>query len=173
MEQSPRGESRNNNHSKQNNKKSKRMPSPQELVAHYEKQGMETQEASLKVIQDLQGALFRMITANRKRKSPDVTSAKLDAIHSRLLHLEMKIDSKPSYPQALALGVASAGIWNAAVQLWNSAYTRSVVKVCPSLVLLTAVQISYAAEYPICLQRILKARIEVMCKDLELVIELI
>lgn len=98
------------------------MPSPRELVAHYEKQGMESQEASLKVIQDLQGALFRMITAKRNRdsKSPDVTSAKLDAIHTRLLHLEMKLDSKPSYPQALALGVASAGIWNASLQLWNT-----------------------------------------------------
>ncbi|KAL0354361.1 UNVERIFIED_CONTAM: hypothetical protein Sradi_3883000 [Sesamum radiatum] len=109
--------------SKKNNKKSKRMPSPTELVSHYEKQGMETHEASLKVIQDLQGALFRMITANRNRNrnsnSPDVTSAKLDAIHSRLLHLEMKLDSKPSYPQALAIGVTSAGVWNAALHLWN------------------------------------------------------
>lgn len=98
------------------------MPSPRELVSHYEKQGMEAQEASLKVIQDLQGALFRMITANRNRNrnSPDVTSAKLDAIHSRLLHLEMKLDTKPSYPQTLALGVASVGVWNAAFQLWNS-----------------------------------------------------
>ncbi|KAL0414935.1 UNVERIFIED_CONTAM: hypothetical protein Slati_3325400 [Sesamum latifolium] len=107
----------------QSKKKSKRMPTPRELVSHYEKQGMETQEASLKVIQDLQGALFRMITANRNRNrnrnSPDVTSAKLDAIHSRLLHLEMKLDSKPSYPQALAIGVTSAGVWNAALHLWN------------------------------------------------------
>ncbi|KAL0341734.1 UNVERIFIED_CONTAM: hypothetical protein Scaly_1836000 [Sesamum calycinum] len=107
-------------------KKIKRiMPSPRELVSHYEKQGMESQEASLKVIQDLQGALFRMITANRNRNrnrnsnSPDVTSAKLDAIHSRLLHLEMKLDSKPSYPQGLAIGVTSAGVWNAALHLWN------------------------------------------------------
>lgn len=119
MEKLPPGESSNSK------KKSKpRMASPQELVAHYEKQGMETQEASLKVIQDLQGALFRMITVNRGRnrdtKSPEITSAKLDAIHSRLLQVEMKVDSKPSYPQALALGVASSGICSAAFQLWNS-----------------------------------------------------
>ncbi|PIN23861.1 hypothetical protein CDL12_03407 [Handroanthus impetiginosus] len=121
MEQPPAEESSKNKNN-QSNKKATRLPSPRELVSHYEKQGMETQEASLKVIQDLQGALFRTITANRKsnRTSPDVTSAKLDAIHSRLLTLEMKVDSKPSYPQALALGVASAGIWNAALQLWNS-----------------------------------------------------
>ncbi|GFP79203.1 hypothetical protein PHJA_000063800 [Phtheirospermum japonicum] len=99
------------------------MASPRELVAHYENQGMETQEASFKVIQDLQGALFRIVTANRSnnRKPPnDVTSAKLDAIHSRLLSLETKVDSKPGFPQAVAVGVASAGIWNAAVQIWNS-----------------------------------------------------
>lgn len=112
-------------------KKSKRMPSPQEMVAHYEKQGMATQDASLKVIGDLQGALFRVIAANSKRggdssnsnpntSSPQVISAKLDAVHSHLVQLETKLDSKPSYPQALALGVASASLWNGAVQLWNT-----------------------------------------------------
>lgn len=110
-----------------NKKKSKKMPSPQELVAHYEKQGMATQEASLKVIGDLQGALFRMISANAKRgggdnsnASPQVISAKLDAVHSRLVQLETKLDSKPSYPQALAIGVASASLWNGALELWNT-----------------------------------------------------
>lgn len=109
-------------------KKSKKMPSPQELVAHYEKQGMATQEASLKVIGDLQGALFRMISANANTKrggensksSPQVISAKLDAVHSRLVQLETKLDSKPSYPQALAVGVASASLWNGALELWNT-----------------------------------------------------
>ncbi|KAL8466581.1 hypothetical protein ACS0TY_035587 [Phlomoides rotata] len=126
MEQSPPGERMGDNQSKQNDNKKRsrrRMPTPGELVSHYEKQGMETQEASLKVIGDLQGALFRMITAKRNRdgKSPeDVTSAKLDAIHSRLVQLEMKVDSKPSYPQALAVGVASAGIWNGVVRLWDT-----------------------------------------------------
>ncbi|CAA0829518.1 ribosomal protein-related [Striga hermonthica] len=110
------------------------MPNPRELVAHYENQGMETQDASLKVIQDLQGALFRVVSSGRRKltdtasskspdtasaKSPDITSAKLNAIHSRLVALEMKLDSKPSYPQAVAVGVASAGIWNAVVQLWG------------------------------------------------------
>ncbi|XP_073146693.1 uncharacterized protein [Henckelia pumila] len=97
-------------------KSSGRMPSPQDLVSHYEKQGMETHQASLRVIQDMQSALFRMVSANRNRKSTD---SKLDAVQSRLLNLEIKLDSKPGYPQALALGVASAGIWNAVVQLWN------------------------------------------------------
>ncbi|KAL1551883.1 hypothetical protein AAHA92_19671 [Salvia divinorum] len=102
----------------------KKMPSPQELVTHYEKQGMATQEASLKVIGDLQGALLRMISANNKRddsnSSPQVISAKLDAVHARLVQLETKLDSKPSYPQALALGVASASLWNGALELWNT-----------------------------------------------------
>ncbi|KZV40138.1 hypothetical protein F511_24623 [Dorcoceras hygrometricum] len=71
-------------------KSSGRLPNPQEMVSHYEKQGMETQQASLKVIQDLQSALFRMAAANHSRKSAD---SKLDAVQSRLLHLEMKIDS--------------------------------------------------------------------------------
>ncbi|KAL3835344.1 hypothetical protein ACJIZ3_010080 [Penstemon smallii] len=116
LPQPPPFEMKNNN----KKKKSKKMPSPQELVSHYEKQGMETQDASLKVIQELQGALFRIIAANRSPKSADVTSAKLDAIHSRLLQIEMKVDSKPSYPQALAIGVAASGLWNAAGLIWNS-----------------------------------------------------
>ncbi|KAH6789984.1 hypothetical protein C2S51_004990 [Perilla frutescens var. frutescens] len=104
-------------------KKSKRMPNAQELVAHYEKQGMPTQEASLKVIGDLQGALFRIIASKSNSNSnsnSQVISAKLDAVHSRLVQLETKLDSKPSYPQALALGVASASVWNGALQLWNT-----------------------------------------------------
>ncbi|KAG6400257.1 hypothetical protein SASPL_137082 [Salvia splendens] len=102
----------------------KKMPSPQELVTHYEKQGMSTQEASLKVIGDLQGALFRMISANNKRddsnSSPQVISAKLDAVYARVAQLETKLDYKPSYPQALALGVASASFWNGALELWKN-----------------------------------------------------
>ncbi|XP_051143793.1 uncharacterized protein LOC127260148 [Andrographis paniculata] len=108
-----------------NKKQRRRMPSPREMVSHYEKQGMETQEASLKVIQDLQGALFKLVTDSRKTNSQNTTkgapaSTKLDTLHSRLLHIESKLDSKPSYPQALALGVASSGIWNAACQIWDS-----------------------------------------------------
>ncbi|XP_042017118.1 uncharacterized protein LOC121765147 [Salvia splendens] len=102
----------------------KKMPSPQELVTHYEKQGMSTQEASLKVIGDLQGALFRMISANNKRddsnSSPQAISAKLDAVYARVVQLETKLDYKPSYPQALALGVASASLWNGALELWKN-----------------------------------------------------
>ncbi|GFP95695.1 hypothetical protein PHJA_001713700, partial [Phtheirospermum japonicum] len=59
-------------------------------------------------------------TANRSntRKPPnDVTSAKLDAIHSRLLSLETKVDSKSGFPQAVVVDVASAGIRKAAVQI--------------------------------------------------------
>ncbi|CAA3029911.1 uncharacterized protein LOC111410123 [Olea europaea var. sylvestris] len=105
-------------------KNRRKLPTPSELVAHYEKQGMDTQEASFKVIQDLQNAVFRMITTTQSKKkgdsASDITSKKLDVIHSRLLQLESKLDSKPGYPQAVGIGVASAGIWHAAVQIWNS-----------------------------------------------------
>ncbi|KAL6585299.1 hypothetical protein OROMI_004588 [Orobanche minor] len=120
MEQPPPGESSNGRTQNNNNKSKNRMPSPREMVAHYENQGMDTQEASLKAIQDLQGALFKMVTANSRNKSSPDFSAKLDRIHAHLLNLEAKIDSKPSYPQAVAVGVASAGIWNASLQLWNT-----------------------------------------------------
>ncbi|KAK4427503.1 hypothetical protein Salat_1519200 [Sesamum alatum] len=92
MAQPPPEESRSTNDGK---KKSKRMPSARELDDHANR------------------------SRNRNSNSPDVTSAKLDAIHSRLLHLEMKLDSKPSYPQALGIGIASAGVWNAGLHLWN------------------------------------------------------
>ncbi|XP_051147530.1 uncharacterized protein LOC127262757 [Andrographis paniculata] len=105
---------------KNDDKKLRRMPSPREMVSHYEKQGMETQEASLKVIKNLQGAVFKLLTDSRKTDSQNTTSNQLDTLHSRLLHLESKLDSKPGYPQALALGVASSGICNAACQIWDS-----------------------------------------------------
>ncbi|KAL2491576.1 ribosomal protein-related [Abeliophyllum distichum] len=122
---SPPSQSQAGNEDASGKKKNRRrLPSPRELVEHYEKEGMDTQEASFKVIQDLQNAVFRMITSTQSKKKgnsdSDVTSKKLDVIHSRLLQLEMKLDSKPGYPQAVAVGVASAGIWNAAVQIWNS-----------------------------------------------------
>lgn len=78
-------------------KKSGRLPSPQELVSHCEKQGMETHQASLKVIQNMQTALFMMVTANRTRKSTD---SKLDVVRSRLLNLEMKLDFKTQLPSS-------------------------------------------------------------------------
>lgn len=59
-------------------------------------------------------------------------SRKLDAANARLAILEMKLDSKPGYPQTLALGVTAAGIANALPhvfralsQVWSSVRNAS------------------------------------------------
>ncbi|CAI9090491.1 OLC1v1025270C1 [Oldenlandia corymbosa var. corymbosa] len=111
----------------QKNKPKRKIPSPRELVAQYESRGMDTQEASFKVIEDLQNALFRTMLSNRKDRksppgqSPDI-SRKLDVINGRLLQLDMKVDSKPGYPQMLAIGVTSGAIVGAvakgASEIW-------------------------------------------------------
>lgn len=105
----------------------RKLPSPRELVSHYEAQGMKTQDASFKVIEDLQNALFRMmVSSSAGRNSPtgprpsSENSKKLDVIGARLLQLEMKVDSKPGYPQTLALGVASGALLRAAGEIWTA-----------------------------------------------------
>ncbi|RVX03722.1 hypothetical protein CK203_023075 [Vitis vinifera] len=112
----------------------RKLPTPKELIAHYESQGMEPQEASLKVIDDLQTALFRVISSGRGKKDRFTMDAsrKLDTANARLAILEMKLDSKPGYPQTLALGVASAGIasalphvFGAFSQIWSSVRSAS------------------------------------------------
>ncbi|XP_057419227.1 uncharacterized protein LOC130713480 [Lotus japonicus] len=77
----------------------KRLSSPRELISHYESQGMETEEASLKVIEDLQKALFGVIFSGRGKKDKLLTdsSTKMDAVNNRLNILDMKLDSKPVY----------------------------------------------------------------------------
>ncbi|XP_057514786.1 uncharacterized protein LOC130796437 [Actinidia eriantha] len=111
----------------------RKLPTAQELVGHYEAQGLDTKEASAKVIEDLQNALFRVVTSNRKKKDLEAkfmaeTSRKLDVIYSRLVHLDMKLDSKPGYGGALTIGVASAGFGSifpshvapAFANIWNA-----------------------------------------------------
>ncbi|PQP99305.1 uncharacterized protein Pyn_15339 [Prunus yedoensis var. nudiflora] len=87
----------------------KKIPTPQELISHYESQGLDTQEASLKVIGDLQAALFRVITSGRGRKDKLLaeTSRKIDSTNNSLAILNMKMDSKPGYGEAFGIGVAS------------------------------------------------------------------
>ncbi|BFG24007.1 hypothetical protein CerSpe_102810 [Prunus speciosa] len=87
----------------------KKLPTPQELISHYESQGLDTQEASLKVIGDLQAALFRVITSGRGRKDKLLaeTSRKIDSTNNSLAILNMKMDSKPGYGEAFGIGVAS------------------------------------------------------------------
>ncbi|CAH9118730.1 unnamed protein product [Cuscuta europaea] len=120
-----------------NNKKVRKMKSPKEMVSHYEAQGMGTEEASLKVIDELQKVLFGMaVTSRDQGGAAGTTSRKLDSINSRLIRLDMKLDSKPSYPQSLAIGVASGALVQlfpqlagAAAGIWNS--VRSVSKSNP------------------------------------------
>ncbi|KAF5767054.1 hypothetical protein HanXRQr2_Chr15g0722691 [Helianthus annuus] len=94
----------------------KKLPSPKEMVAHYESKGMQPQEASLKVIDDLQNLLLRVVTT---KKTNDINN-------HHLLRLESKLDSKPGYPQTLAIGVVSGAVVHALPHLasiWN--YVRS------------------------------------------------
>ncbi|XP_062026048.1 uncharacterized protein LOC133742405 [Rosa rugosa] len=87
----------------------KKLPTPQELISHYESQGLDTQEASLKVIGDLQTALFRVISSGRGRKDKLLaeTSRKVDNTNNSLAILNMKLDSKPGYGESFAIGLAS------------------------------------------------------------------
>ncbi|KAL7605741.1 hypothetical protein Lser_V15G18278 [Lactuca serriola] len=97
----------------------KKLPTAKEMVAHYESQGMQPQEASLKVIDDLQNLLLRVVNTSKKNN--------MDAINNRLLRLESKLDSKPGFPQTLAIGVLSGTVVHVFPQvvssvahIWNS-----------------------------------------------------
>lgn len=88
-----------------------KLPTAQELISHYEAQGMDSQQASIRVIEDLQKVLFRVISSSsssrKDRLLSQQSSRKIDSVISRLAILEMKLDSKPGYPEAFAIGVAS------------------------------------------------------------------
>ncbi|KAF8369691.1 hypothetical protein HHK36_021020 [Tetracentron sinense] len=90
-----------------------KLPTPQDLVAHYESEGLNNKDASMKVIEDLQNVLYRVVSSGRGRKDKFMaeTSRKLDTANTRLAILELKMDSKPGYPESLAIGVASAAIF--------------------------------------------------------------
>ncbi|XP_048428439.1 uncharacterized protein LOC125471763 [Pyrus x bretschneideri] len=86
-----------------------KLPTAQELISHYESQGLDSQEASLKVICDLQTALYRVISSGRGRKDKILaeTSRKIDSTNNSLAILNMKVDSKPGFGEAFGIGVAS------------------------------------------------------------------
>lgn len=111
----------NTSTSNSDNKKRKiKLPTPQEMISHYESQGMGSQEASIKVIDDLQHLLFRVVSSDRgkKGKFPVEVSRKLDTANARLAILEMKLDSKPGYPESFAIGVASAAAFRGVAAVW-------------------------------------------------------
>lgn len=124
--------------SKKNNKPpptKKKLPTPQELISHYQSQGLNSEAASIKVIEDLQNVLFRVISSdNRSKKDKLVgeTSRKIDAVHARLAVVDMKLDSKPGYAEAFGIGVASAAafrgiesVWPHVVGIWNAVRTAT------------------------------------------------
>ncbi|KAF9675115.1 hypothetical protein SADUNF_Sadunf10G0197800 [Salix dunnii] len=118
----------------------KKLPTPQELISHYQSQGLDSQEASIKVIEDLQNVLFRVIASNnrgKRDKQVGEASRKIDTVNTRLAVVDMKLDSKPGYAETFAIGVASASafrgvgaVWPHVVggiaQIWNA--VRTVTK---------------------------------------------
>ncbi|XP_027333258.1 uncharacterized protein LOC113848077 [Abrus precatorius] len=111
----------------------RKLPTAKELISHYESQGMDSQEASMKVIEDLQKALFGVISSGRGKKDKLLTesSRKVDAVNNRLTVLDMKLDSKPGYVETFAIGLVSGAtlkgigalvphILSPVAQIWNS-----------------------------------------------------
>ncbi|KAL4583986.1 hypothetical protein LXL04_008574 [Taraxacum kok-saghyz] len=97
----------------------KKLPTAKEMVAQYESQGMQPQEASFKVIDDLQNLLLRVVSTSKKNN--------MDTVNNRLLRLESKLDSKPGFPQTLAIGILSGTVVHVFPQvvssvahIWNS-----------------------------------------------------
>lgn len=116
--------------------KKMKLPTPKELISHYESQGMDSQEASMKVIDDLQKALFGVISSGKGKHDKLLieSSRKVDAIGNRLTVLDMKLDSKPGYVETFAIGVASGAalkgfgaivphILAPLAQIWNNVST--------------------------------------------------
>ncbi|KAK4745443.1 hypothetical protein SAY87_011755 [Trapa incisa] len=93
-----------------------KLPTPRELISHYESQGMDPQQASLKVIEDLQKVLFQVVSSRSSSRKDKLlsqqSSRKIDSVISRLAILEMKLDSKPGYPEAFSIGVVSGAALN-------------------------------------------------------------
>lgn len=81
----------------------------QEIVSYYESQGLDTNEASLKAIENLQNVLVQVVGSGRGKKGKFIseTGRKLDNLNTRLAVLEMKLDTKPGYRETAAIGVAS------------------------------------------------------------------
>nr|XP_043617918.1 uncharacterized protein LOC122589667 [Erigeron canadensis] len=98
----------------------KKLPSPREMVAHYESKGMQPHEASLKVIDDLQNLLFKVVTTNK-----NAPATKEQELERTLGRLESKLDSKPGFPQTLAIGFLSGAIFPQLANIFNNARLSS------------------------------------------------
>lgn len=119
----------------------RKLATPQELISHYQNQGLDSEQASIKVIEDLQNVLFRLISANNSKSKKDKLSAdaarKIDVLNTRIAVLDVKVDSKPGYVETFAIGVASGTALNGICsvlpsvlegvgQIWSS--VRAVTK---------------------------------------------
>ncbi|KAI3868369.1 hypothetical protein MKW92_027130 [Papaver armeniacum] len=112
-----------------NEQKKRPIPTPEELISHYESKGLEKNEASMKVIEDLQNVIFRILSSKggKKDKFMAKSSRMLDTVNTRLNILELKLDSKPNFGQTLGIGVVAGGIgsvvphvFGAIGQIWKS-----------------------------------------------------
>ena len=122
-----------------NNKAKKKFPTPQELISHYQTQGLDSQQASIKVIEDLQNVVMRVVSSNSRSKKDKFlvdTSRKIDSVNSRLAVVDMKLDSKPGYLETFAIGIASGAALNGIgsvlprvfegfAQIWSSVRTAT------------------------------------------------
>lgn len=111
--------------------KSRKFPTPTELISHYQKRGLEPAEASVKVIEDLQNALVRVVSSSKNASSKDklVTDArKIDAINGRLAVVDAKLETKPGYVETFVLGLASGATLNGISAVWPHV-TRGIAQV--------------------------------------------
>lgn len=123
-----------------NNKAKRKIPTPQELISHYQNQGLDSQQASIKVIEDLQNVVMRVVSSNSKPKKDNKflidTSRKIDSLNTRLAVVDMKLDSKPGYLETFGIGIASGAALNGITsvlphvfeglsQIWSSVRTAT------------------------------------------------
>ncbi|CAF2258206.1 unnamed protein product [Brassica napus] len=102
--------------------KPKKLPTATELISHYQKRGLEPAEASVKVVEDLQNALVRVVSSSKNNASSKdklLTDArKIDAINGRLAVVDAKLETKPGYVETFVLGLASGAALNGINAVW-------------------------------------------------------
>ncbi|XP_008801412.2 uncharacterized protein LOC103715532 [Phoenix dactylifera] len=105
-------------------KKKRQLPGPEEVLAHYEAQGLGSREASLQAIGELQSLLYKSVVSGRGGKKDTDSVRKLDTLNARLAILEMKLDSKPGFLPSFAIGLASGAalppILSGLGAMWNA-----------------------------------------------------
>ncbi|WZZ11052.1 hypothetical protein YC2023_096973 [Brassica napus] len=102
--------------------KPKKLPTATELISHYQKRGLEPAEASVKVVEDLQNALVRVVSSSKNNASSKdklLTDArKIDAVNGRLAVVDAKLETKPGYVETFVLGLASGAALNGINAVW-------------------------------------------------------